>query len=128
MVFNIIVPFIYTFINAHLAMYLILRRNMSAKGTKKITSPNVIRLQYVYIVYLICRYAWSYLIVLRTFMYDKAANGKKKSLFFFVQLQESVKKREAFLTMLAKRYPHYAERIHRPASESGYPAQVIIEA
>nr|XP_022305715.1 coiled-coil domain-containing protein CG32809-like isoform X3 [Crassostrea virginica] len=37
--------------------------------------------------------------------------------------EESVKKREAFLTMLAKRYPHYAERIHRPASESGYPAQ-----
>ncbi|XP_048755804.2 coiled-coil domain-containing protein AGAP005037-like isoform X5 [Ostrea edulis] len=36
---------------------------------------------------------------------------------------ESVNKREAFLNMLAKRYPQYAERIHRPASESGYPAQ-----
>lgn len=28
------------------------------------------------------------------------------------------------MTMLAKRYPQYAERIHRPASEGGYPVQV----
>lgn len=39
------------------------------------------------------------------------------------QDEESTKKREAFMTMLAKRYPQYAERIHRPASEGGYPVQ-----
>ncbi|XP_061179788.1 coiled-coil domain-containing protein AGAP005037-like isoform X2 [Saccostrea echinata] len=37
--------------------------------------------------------------------------------------EESAKKREAFLNMLSKRYPQYAERIHRPSSESGYPVQ-----
>ena len=55
---------------------------MTAKGTKKITSPNVIHLQYVYIVYLICSYAWSYLIVLSICMYDKAANTKPPILIF----------------------------------------------
>ena len=55
---------------------------MSAKGAKKITSPNVIHLKYVYIVYLICSYAWSYLIVLRTCMYDMDANRKPPILIF----------------------------------------------
>ena len=36
----------YPLINAHLAVYLIWQRNSTAKGTKKITSPNVICLQY----------------------------------------------------------------------------------
>ena len=34
------------FINGHLAMYLIWRRDSTAKGAKKNTSPNVMRLQY----------------------------------------------------------------------------------
>ena len=37
---------IQTFINAHLAVYLIWRRNSTVKGAKKDTLPNVIRLQY----------------------------------------------------------------------------------
>ena len=37
---------IQTFINAHLAVYLIWRRDSTAKDAKKNTSPNVICLQY----------------------------------------------------------------------------------
>ena len=37
---------IQTFVNAHLAVYLIWLRESIAKGAKKNTSPNVIRLQY----------------------------------------------------------------------------------
>ena len=49
MVFDLVVdlyPLIQTFINAHLAVYLILREDSTAKGTKKNTSPNVVLLQY----------------------------------------------------------------------------------
>ena len=38
--------FIQTFINTHLAVYLNWRRDSTAKGAKKNTSPNVIHLQY----------------------------------------------------------------------------------
>ena len=40
-------PLMQTFINAHLAVYLIWRRDSAAKGAKKNSSPNVIRLQYL---------------------------------------------------------------------------------
>ena len=40
-------PLIQTFINAHLAVYLIWQKVSSAKGAKKNTSPNVIFLQYL---------------------------------------------------------------------------------
>ena len=39
-------PLIQTFINAHLVVYLILRRDSTAKAAKKNTLPNVIHLQY----------------------------------------------------------------------------------
>ena len=37
-----------TFINAHLAMYLIWRMDTTAKGVKKNTLPNAIHLQYLF--------------------------------------------------------------------------------
>ena len=42
-------PLIQTFINVHLAVYLIWRNDSTAKGAKKNTSPNVMRLQYIVI-------------------------------------------------------------------------------
>ena len=36
-------PLIHTFINAHLAVYLIWRKDSTNKGSKKNTPPNVIR-------------------------------------------------------------------------------------
>ena len=39
-------PLIHTFNNVHLAVYLIWRSDMTVKGAKKNTSPNVICLQY----------------------------------------------------------------------------------
>ena len=44
-------PFIETFVNAHLAVYLIWQRDSTAKGAKKNISPNVIRLQYTEVLY-----------------------------------------------------------------------------
>ena len=49
MVFDLVVdlyPLIQTFINAYLAMYMILWGDSTTKGNKKNKSPNVIRLQY----------------------------------------------------------------------------------
>ena len=49
MVFDLVVdlyPLIQTFINAYLAMYMILRGDSTTKGNKKNKSPNVILLQY----------------------------------------------------------------------------------
>ena len=37
--------FVYTFVNAYLAIYLISQRDMTAKDAKRNTSPNVICLQ-----------------------------------------------------------------------------------
>ena len=42
------------FINAHIAMYLIWQMDTTPKGSKKNTSPNVIHLQYHYIIKQFC--------------------------------------------------------------------------
>jgi hypothetical protein len=41
-----------------------------------------------------------------------------------VYLQETDRSKEAFMDMLASRYPQYAEKISSTASEDGFPVRV----